>query len=140
MLNPNDIESVSVLKDAASAAIYGSRAPYGVVLITTKDPGKLTDKFTINYTGNVSIQQPTAIPDVVDDGYVYSRLFYDAWYNYRFNEPTGFNNSQDFSRAWLDTFRQRNSRATSSKRRSNPTASMSTTAIRTTTTHFTRIR
>lgn len=80
---------------------------YGVVLITTKDPGKLTDKFTINYTGNVSIQQPTAIPDVVDDGYVYSRLFYDAWYNYRFNEPTGFNNSQDFSRAWLDTFRQR---------------------------------
>ena len=35
MLNPNDIESVSVLKDAASAAIYGSRAPYGVVLITT---------------------------------------------------------------------------------------------------------
>ena len=41
MLNPNDIESVSVLKDAASAAIYGSRAPYGVVLITTKDPGKL---------------------------------------------------------------------------------------------------
>ena len=107
MLNPNDIESVSVLKDAASAAIYGSRAPYGVVLITTKDPGKLTDKFTINYTGNVSIQQPTAIPDVVDDGYVYSRLFYDAWYNYRFNEPTGFNNSQDFSRAWLDTFRQR---------------------------------
>ena len=106
-VNPNDIESVSVLKDAASAAIYGSRAPYGVVLITTKDPGKLTDKFTINYTGNVSIQQPTAIPDVVDDGYVYSRLFYDAWYNYRFNEPTGFNNSQDFSRAWLDTFRQR---------------------------------
>ena len=107
MLNPNDIESVSVLKDAASAAIYGSRAPYGVVLITTKDPGKLPDKFTINYTGNVSIQQPTAIPDVVDDGYVYARLFYDAWYNYRFNEPTGFNNSQDFSRAWLDTFRQR---------------------------------
>ncbi len=52
-----------VLKDAASAAIYGSRAhSYGVVLITTKDPGKLTDKFTINYTGNVSIQQPTAIP------------------------------------------------------------------------------
>lgn len=40
MLNPNDIESVSVLKDAASAAIYGSRAPYGVVLITTKDPSK----------------------------------------------------------------------------------------------------
>ena len=37
MLNPNDIETVSVLKDAAAAAIYGARAPYGVVLITTKE-------------------------------------------------------------------------------------------------------
>ena len=37
-LNPDDIESVSVLKDAASAAVYGSRAPYGVVIITTKNP------------------------------------------------------------------------------------------------------
>lgn len=36
MLNPNDIESISVLKDAAASSIYGSRAPFGVVLITTK--------------------------------------------------------------------------------------------------------
>lgn len=36
MLNPNDIENISVLKDAAASSIYGSRAPYGVVLITTK--------------------------------------------------------------------------------------------------------
>ncbi len=107
MLNPNDIESVSVLKDAASSAIYGSRAPYGVVLITTKDPSKINERFTINYTANFSVMEPTAVPDVVDDGYVYASLFYDAWYNYRFNEPTGINNTQDFSLDWLEDFRQR---------------------------------
>lgn len=36
MLNPNDIENISVLKDAAASSIYGSRAPYGVILVTTK--------------------------------------------------------------------------------------------------------
>lgn len=107
MLNPNDIESVTVLKDAASSAIYGSRAPYGVVLITTKDPSKTQTKFTINYTGNVAFQQPVSVPDVITDGYVYSSLFYDAWYNYRQSEPTGINNTQDFSLVWLDEFKRR---------------------------------
>lgn len=107
MLNPNDIESVSVLKDAASAAIYGSRAPYGVVLITTKDPSKQKDKFTVNYTGNFSYETPYAVPDVVDDGYVWAYLFREAEYNYRGIEPTSINKSQPFSKEWLETFRQR---------------------------------
>ena len=50
-LNPNDIESVSVLKDAAASAIYGARAPYGVVLITTKS-GSTNNKLNIEYSGN----------------------------------------------------------------------------------------
>ena len=91
------IESVSVLKDAASAAIYGSRAPYGVVLITTKDPSKQKDKFTVNYTGNFSYETPYAVPDVVDDGYVWAYLFREAEYNYRGIEPTSINKSQPFS-------------------------------------------
>ncbi len=107
MLNPNDIESVSVLKDAAASAVYGSRAPYGVVLITTKDPSKAKDKFSVTYSGSVAIQQPTFVPQVVTDGYVYARLFNDAWYNYRFNSPTGMNKTQDFSQSWMDTFRLR---------------------------------
>ena len=107
MLNPNDIESVTVLKDAASSAIYGSRAPYGVVLITTKDPSKNKEKFSINYTGNVAFQTPVNTPDVVTDGYIYSSLFYDAWRNYKTSEPTGINNTQSFSRAWLDEFKAR---------------------------------
>ena len=115
MLNPNDIESVSVLKDAASAAIYGSRAPYGVVLITTKDPSKQKDTFTINYTGNFSIEQPFAVPDVVSDGYVYAYLARESDISHRgadsFNK---LNTSQDFSsyaggmKGWLEDFRVHN--------------------------------
>lgn len=107
LINPNDIESVSVLKDAASSSIYGSRATYGVVLITTKNPDRNKDRFSITYSGNFSFLQPTAVPDVVDDGYVYARLFYDAWYNFNRAQPSGINKSQAFSRVWLDTFRQR---------------------------------
>ena len=53
LLNPQDIESVSVLKDAASASIYGARAAFGVVLITTKK-GKKEQKVQINYNNNFS--------------------------------------------------------------------------------------
>lgn len=62
-VNPNDIERISVMKDAASASIYGSRAANGVILITTKSgkPGDLK----INYNGYVGIQAPTRLPDFV---------------------------------------------------------------------------
>jgi len=60
-VNPNDVQSVSVLKDAASAAIYGSRAANGVILITTKR-GK-SGKMQINYTGYAGKQKPTHLPD-----------------------------------------------------------------------------
>src|SRR5690606_22843078 len=58
-VNPNDIESVSVLKDAAASAIYGSRAPFGVILITTKQgKGK---KLSVDYSYNYSSRHPTMI-------------------------------------------------------------------------------
>lgn len=62
-INPNDIASISVLKDAAAASIYGSRAPFGVVLVTTKSGERGT---RVNYTGNVRFQTPTSIPNRVD--------------------------------------------------------------------------
>ena len=62
-INPNDIESISILKDA-SAAIYGARAANGVILITTKR-GTL-GKPTINYSVNVGISQPTRLPKLAD--------------------------------------------------------------------------
>ncbi len=55
MVNPDDIESISVLKDAASASIYGAKAAFGVVLITTKKGAK-TDRVNVSYQGNVSFQ------------------------------------------------------------------------------------
>ena len=105
-LNPNDIESVSVLKDAASAAVYGSRAPYGVVIITTKNPD-ISAKAKINYTGSVSIMDPTAVPDVVTDGYVYACLFDEAYYAVSGKHHNTLNKGQAFSLAWLEDFRQR---------------------------------
>ncbi|BDD08013.1 SusC/RagA family TonB-linked outer membrane protein [Fulvitalea axinellae] len=60
-INPNDIESVSVLKDAASTAIYGSRAAFGVILITTKS-GSATDGFSVNYSSNFVVASPVKTP------------------------------------------------------------------------------
>jgi len=105
MINPNDIESVSVLKDAASSAIYGSRAPYGVVLITTKSAKK--GQVTVNYSANFSFEQPTSVPDYVSDGYTWSEHFYKAYNNYNHSNPSGINKSQQFSTAWLAEYKAR---------------------------------
>ena len=59
-VNPNDIESISVLKDAAASSIYGSRAAFGVILITTKS-GK-ADRTNVTYTGNVRYYGPGNLP------------------------------------------------------------------------------
>lgn len=63
-INPEDIASISVLKDAASAAIYGSRAANGVILITTKK-GK-SGETKLNYNAYLGVQSPTRLPDFVD--------------------------------------------------------------------------
>jgi len=63
-IDPNDVESISVLKDASSAAIYGARAANGVILVTTKS-GK-EGKTTVSYNGYVGVQKPTAVPDFLD--------------------------------------------------------------------------
>lgn len=60
LVNPQDIESISVLKDAASAAIYGARAAEGVILVTTRS-GK-SEKVRVEYSGNVSFNHPTRLP------------------------------------------------------------------------------
>lgn len=62
LLNPQDIQSVSVLKDAASAAIYGARAAFGVVLITTKS-GTLNQKTRVTYNNNISWSNVSRLPN-----------------------------------------------------------------------------
>ncbi|WP_053003787.1 SusC/RagA family TonB-linked outer membrane protein [Sphingobacterium sp. Ag1] len=83
-VNPNDIENVSVLKDAASAAIYGSRAANGVILITTKQ-GK-SGKTTVQYDGNVGIYKPTKMFDLITNSAQYMELYNEARKNSNLND------------------------------------------------------
>lgn len=71
-LNPNDVESVSVLKDAASASIYGARAAFGVILVQTKK-GK-AGKARVNYGVNVRFSDAVSVPEMMDS-YTFARYF-----------------------------------------------------------------
>lgn len=77
-LNPSDIEQISILKDASSTAIYGSRASNGVMLVTTKK-GK-AGKVEINYEFMYGVQQPTSLPKIADS-WVYAELYNEAAVN-----------------------------------------------------------
>lgn len=77
-LNPSDIASISVLKDAAASAIYGSRAANGVVLITTKRGQQGTPK--VSYSGYAGWQVPTNLPDYLNS-YQYARLLNEGLQN-----------------------------------------------------------
>lgn len=82
-INPADVESISVIKDAAAAAIYGSKGSAGVILVTTKSGSKERDgKATVNYSGRFGFTAPTASTDYETRGYytVYlSNLFMRAY-------------------------------------------------------------
>lgn len=71
-LAPEDVASISVLKDASSAAIYGARAAFGVILITTKTGTK--DGLSVSYSTNFYTGAPTVLPDKVTDPYIYLRV------------------------------------------------------------------
>ena len=75
-LDPNAIESISVLKDAASAAVYGARAANGVILVTTKTGSN--QKTTISYSGNFAVYSPTRMLDVVTNSVEYMNLWNEA--------------------------------------------------------------
>lgn len=70
-LNPNDIESISILKDAATAAIYGVKGGNGVILVTTKS-GSRSSHATISYDGSTTLTQNTRMAELLDaEGYIY---------------------------------------------------------------------
>lgn len=78
-VNPEDIETISVLKDAAATAIYGARATYGVILVTTKN-GKKEQKPQITYTNNFSIMNPINLPKMIDS-HTFATVFNEAAIN-----------------------------------------------------------
>lgn len=101
-LNPNDIESVSVLKDAASASIYGARAAFGVVLVTTKNGSK--GRINVSYSGDVRFSSATSLPQFTnslewaeffneaqlnqDGGYVFDDITMERMRKFRNGEYT----------------------------------------------------
>ncbi|MHA4739791.1 SusC/RagA family TonB-linked outer membrane protein [Dyadobacter sp. MSC1_007] len=93
-LNPSDIASFSVLRDAASAAIYGARAAFGVVLITTKQGGR--GKQAISYNNFFSWGRPTVLPKPVTDPYIFSRVLETS----TDNTPWDYVNYSDEHYAW----------------------------------------
>lgn len=105
LLNPNDVETVSILKDAASAAIYGARGVFGVVLITTKKG--LKGRTNVTYSSNYAIKSPVTRPDLVTDGYLWSKMFAAAFVNGDGAFPQNANKTQKFSQAYLDEFKRR---------------------------------
>lgn len=78
-VNPNDIESISVLKDASACAIYGAKASAGVVLVNTKNGSE--GQAQINYSGRVSISQNTTSTDFITSSYDYINIC-NEFYNY----------------------------------------------------------
>lgn len=105
LLNPNDIETVSMLKDAASAAIYGARGAFGVVLITTKKAEK--GRTNVTFSSNYAIKSPLQTPDFVTDGYTWAKMFAEAFVNGDGAFPQNANKTQKFSQAYLDEFKKR---------------------------------
>src|SRR5690606_30174624 len=86
-VNPNDVASISVLKDAASASIYGSRAAAGVILVTTKRAKQ--GGVNLDYVGEFSIEKPTEIAEYAD-ARTYMRLINERNWNDNGNTGTEF--------------------------------------------------
>lgn len=111
-VNPLDVESVTVLKDAASAAIYGARGAFGVILITTKK-GK-SGKLAVNYSNNVGYTTPVTRTDFISDPYLYGKTIDAAIFGYNGTNYTGFTSENDWQRLQqvangeLEPFREKN--------------------------------
>lgn len=94
-VSPADIASITVLRDAASAAIYGARAAFGVVLITTKQ-GAGNGKQRVSYNNYFSRSRSTVLPDQVTDPYIYSRVLETS----TDNTPWDYVNYTDYQYQW----------------------------------------
>ncbi|MBQ8099658.1 MAG: TonB-dependent receptor [Paludibacteraceae bacterium] len=91
MISADDIQDISVLKDAASSSIYGTRAAFGVILITTKAGAQSNSKFNVKYSNNFSWATPTVLPEVAKS-YVGAQMALDGR-NRRTPGTTLFKNS-----------------------------------------------
>ncbi len=103
-VNPDDVESISVLKDAAAASIYGARAAAGVILITTKE-AKDGD-MTITYNGEYSISHATSFPDYVSDPIRYMQMANELKWNDAGNPVGG--EYPTYSKEYIESYLENN--------------------------------
>lgn len=97
-VNPNDVENISVLKDASSAAVYGARAAYGVVLVTTK--GNKQEKVSVTYNGRFSFGDTTTSTDYETRGFysaAINNLFYSKYQGIPYQNLT----DEDYNELWI---------------------------------------
>ena len=104
-MNPEDVESISVLKDASSTAVYGARGAFGVVLVTTKSARK--DKISVDYSGSVSIISETVRPKYETDSQTWYDNYMTAYVGYSHHLPTGINNFFPWTQSWEDEYKKR---------------------------------
>ena len=99
MVNPADVETIAVLKDASSAAIYGARGANGVILVTTKTADN--EKFTVSYNGSYQLntRQVRFEDNVVTDGLEWTENFYDFWQG-RYATPQNPNSLPSAFNTW----------------------------------------
>lgn len=98
-VNPNDVESISVIKDASSSAIYGARASFGVILVTTKTGGDTHGKAKLSYSGKFGFTAPTTCTDYETRGY-YSVYVNDLFmYNYNGSNYSTYT-EEDMQQLW----------------------------------------
>lgn len=100
-----DVQQITVLKDAASASIYGARAAAGVILITTKEATE--GQLTIGYNGEVSLSTPTELPEFLTDPYHYMTMYNEWSWNDAGNPAGGeyANYSQDYINSYAENNR-----------------------------------
>lgn len=97
LVNPNDIQSISILKDAASSSIYGARAANGVILVTTKRGEK--GKLSVNYSGRLSYAKPANLIEQVTDYADYMEWMNESFENYGQNKH--------FAQSTIDLWREK---------------------------------
>ncbi|MBD5340630.1 MAG: SusC/RagA family TonB-linked outer membrane protein [Muribaculaceae bacterium] len=93
-INPNDIESISVLKDASSSAIYGAKASSGVILITTKSGKNSDGKVNVNYSGRVGWRQNTTSTDFITTGYDHVSIVNEFYEKYQGKKMWGYTDDE----------------------------------------------
>jgi TonB-linked SusC/RagA family outer membrane protein len=116
-VNPADIASISVLKDASSAAIYGAKGAFGVILVTTKNSGQ--GKAKVNYNGSVSVHRRLFEPELVWNGLQWTDGWYKAYTEGMGTVPNAINNVFKYNQDWYNELVKREADPTLEKVRVN---------------------